>query len=138
MSAAVDAAIERAKVSEGFRQYPYRDTEGYLTIGYGCCLDSGWDQNLALEVLRYQMAAAEQQIVNEPWYADLNAARQSVLTEMVFNLGFGNFIQFHRLLDALDRKNYADASNEMLNSKWASQVGARAQKLAQIMATGEP
>ena len=33
--------------------------------------------------------------------------------------------------------NYEEAAEEMLNSKWARQVGYRAQELAEQMRTGE-
>jgi lysozyme len=55
---------------------------------------------------------------------------------MAFNLG-GHLLTFRNSLSAIQRNNYAAAANEMLASKWANQVGQRAQHLANMMRTGK-
>jgi lysozyme len=56
---------------------------------------------------------------------------------MIFNLGLYGVLGFKRMLAALREKDYLKASKEMLDSKWAKQVGYRAKKLASIMALGK-
>jgi len=56
---------------------------------------------------------------------------------MAFNLGFNGLMQFKRMWKHLGRHDYPGAAKEMLNSKWAFQVGNRAIELAKIMRTGE-
>ena len=41
------------------------------------------------------------------------------------------------MISALESHDYSLAAKEMLNSKWAEQVGERATQLAHIIATGE-
>jgi len=58
---------------------------------------------------------------------------QGVLTEMVFNLGKKGVSKFNNFLKYIASNNFVQASNEMLHSEWASQVGNRANTLADII-----
>jgi len=58
---------------------------------------------------------------------------QGVLTEMVFNLGKKGVSKFNNFLKYIASNNFAQASKEMLHSEWASQVGNRANTLADII-----
>jgi lysozyme len=62
--------------------------------------------------------------------------RMRVLANMCFNLGIGKLLGFKNALGAMQRGSYAIAAAAMLNSAWAAQVGARAQRLAKAMETG--
>jgi lysozyme len=62
--------------------------------------------------------------------------RQRVLANMCFNLGISRLKGFVRMLSALRRKDFAAAAREMRSSKWAEQVGARAERLARLMEAG--
>jgi lysozyme len=41
------------------------------------------------------------------------------------------------MIQALDEGDYKEASIQMMDSRWASQVGARAERLRDMMETGE-
>ena len=56
---------------------------------------------------------------------------------MCFNMGIGSLAGFKNTLAMIQAGDYAGASENMLKSKWAVQVGNRATELAQIMKTGE-
>ena len=56
---------------------------------------------------------------------------------MMFNLGMPRLKGFVNMLSALEKGNWLDATDEMLNSKWAKQVGSRSSRLAEMMETGE-
>jgi lysozyme len=56
---------------------------------------------------------------------------------MVFNMGFSVFSQFRQTIAAINSGDYTKAAAGMLASRWAQQVGARAQRLAEQMAKGE-
>ena len=71
------------------------------------------------------------------WFNDLNDVRQEVLANMRFNLGLANLRKFKRMIAALERRDWVDASREMLDSKWATQVGNRAIRLSNAMRTGQ-
>jgi lysozyme len=70
-------------------------------------------------------------------YMDLDRIRQTVIANMVFNLGFNGLMQFKRMWKHLGTHDYPAAAKEMLDSKWARQVGNRAIELSKIMRTGE-
>jgi len=136
MSIPTDIALPRIKQAEGYRTRPYTDSVGVLTIGYGCALDTGWPEPFAAAVAKLQVEGAELECQSFDFWRDLDPMRQSVVLEMVFNLGMSKFQQFHHVIDAIKKKDYATAAKEMLNSLWAKQVKGRAVRLAHIMETG--
>ena len=71
------------------------------------------------------------------WYDGLNEPRKAVIVSMIFNLGFPRFNKFVNTIGFLEDGLWEEASEEMLNSKWAHQVGNRAIMLSRQMATGE-
>jgi lysozyme len=46
-------------------------------------------------------------------------------------------LAFDKTLALVEAGNYDEAATEMLNSRWATQVGARATRLSQQMRTGQ-
>ena len=56
---------------------------------------------------------------------------------LAFNLGISGLLKFKKMLAALLQLDYSMAASEMLDSKWAEQVGSRADDLAKQMRTGE-
>ena len=79
---------------------------------------------------------AIRQLKTLKFWPDLTENRQMVLIDMVFNLGWTRFLGFKKMLQAIADKKYNGASTEMLNSKWHDDVGARAERLAQMMRQG--
>ncbi len=132
--------VERIKKHEGFRANPYRCTAGKLTIGYGRNLeDKGISRNEAAALLMADInEAAEQLEKHIPNVLERiqGKARKEVLVEMVFNMGIGGVMKFRKMLGALVKQDYDKAAAEMLDSRWASQVGQRAVTLANIMRNG--
>jgi lysozyme len=59
-----------------------------------------------------------------------------VLVNMAFNLGPTRLKGFKKFIAAFDAKDWDGAVIEMLDSKWAKQVGARAIRLAKMVRTG--
>lgn len=62
--------------------------------------------------------------------------RQDVIVNMAFNLGVHKLLGFHNLLAALKSEDYDTAAAEMLDSAWALELPARADRLARQMRTG--
>ena len=52
---------------------------------------------------------------------------------MAFNLGVGGLLAFTKMFAALQERDWDRAAAEMLDSRWARQVGDRAVRLAQQM-----
>src|ERR1051326_6502744 len=124
---------------EGIRLRPYKDTAGKLTIGVGRNLDDvGISNAEAFYLLDNDIAKAQQNLrARLPWLASLDYSRQCVLFNMCFNLGVDKLMEFHNTLDAIADGRYGDAADDILESKWATQVGPRAQRLANQMRTGD-
>ena len=130
---------EQLKVHEGLRLKPYKDTAGKWTIGIGRNLeDKGITEQEALFMLNNDVDYFYDKIKKEiNWFWALDDARQNVLVNMAFNLGVSGLLTFKNTLRLISVGHYYEAAEEMLNSKWANQVGYRAEELAEQMRTGE-
>jgi lysozyme len=130
--------IEQVKRDEGFRQYPYADSVGVQTIGYGRNLqDVGIRESEAAELLINDLSAAWddcQRLI--PCFKDLDDARKAALVNMAFNLGISRLAGFRGMLAALAVDDWETAAREALDSRWAKQVGARALRLSEQIRTG--
>lgn len=126
----------------------YACPAGRLTIGYGHNLDDNPVPGLSgashisdeeAETLLRQdcIAIASRLDAVIPWWRNLSAPRQAVLLNMAFNIGVRGLLRFVRMLEAVQREDWERARAEMLNSRWARQVGRRAPELAAQMLTGE-
>lgn len=129
------------KTDEGFRGVMYRDSEGYFTIGYGRLLEPSRGGGISKDEAEYLLAndlrTAERLCEGMEPYLELSPVRQAVLINMCFNLGAAGLSQFRRFFGALIQQDYEHAASEMLNSRWAGQVGPRAVRLAEQMKTGQ-
>lgn len=124
---------------EGIRLKPYLDSVGKLTIGVGRNLDDvGISEDEALDMLRediFQARKIVDALVPNAWA--LSEARRDALINMAFNLGGPRFSSFKKMIAAVNRQDFDEAARQALDSKWASQVGARAHELATMLKTGE-
>jgi lysozyme len=123
---------------EGVRLKPYVDTVGKTTIGVGRNLtDVGITRDEAEALLEHDIIRTVAGLNGAlPWWTDLDPVRQRVLINMGFNLGIRGLLTFQNTLRAVREGRWQDAHDGMLASKWARQVGARAQRLAEMMLTG--
>lgn len=122
---------------EGLRLKPYIDTVGKLSIGVGRNLDDvGISEAEALHLLRNDIETHTRELGRFPWFAGLNDTRRAVIIDMHFNLGATRFNGFSKMINALERGDYISAAGEMLNSRWAAQVGNRARELSTMMMRG--
>ena len=123
---------------EGMRLYPYRCTAGKLTIRVGRNLDDvGITESEASLLLHNDITRAVEatrKIVHD--FDSLDDTRKRVLVNMCFNLGPWGLRNIRKMLDAVKEPDYSRAADEMLNSKWAHQVGVRAIRLADMMRDG--
>jgi lysozyme len=131
--------IEQVKRHEGFRSKVYQCSAGKNTIGYGRNLDDvGITVEEAEDLLYSDLLNARIEVSSRIKPAKkLVGARFDVLVNMAFNLGISRLLLFKRMIAAIEKGDYEAASDEMLSSKWARQVGSRAVELSIQMQTGE-
>lgn len=130
--------FEQLVRDEGIRLFPYRDSVGKLTIGVGRNLeDVGISQSEAMHLLNNDVERTIWELEKKlPWFSALEEVRRMVLVNMGFNMGVGGLLEFAKTLSLVRNGQHALAAEEMLDSKWARQVGARALRLAEQMSTG--
>lgn len=153
MNEPIGADLER---DEGYRATPYLDTQGIYTIGIGrnleACPLTGAEWKALLDagqiavsvtklgaerLLSNGIAIAQSQCAQAfSWWPQLDDVRRDVLTNMAFNLGMQRLVGFRNMLAAIKAGNYEIAAEELMDSRYATQVGARAQRLATMLRTG--
>ena len=135
----IDRLITQLKVHEGVRSKVYLDTEGIETIGVGRNLrDRGLSDDEIELMLANDIRDFQEEVESAfPWWSDMDDVRQRVVVDMAFNMGLGSLSKFVNTLAHIENGRYEEASVEMLDSKWARQVGDRAHVLSGMMKTGE-
>lgn len=145
--------IAELRRDEGERLKAYKDTVGKWTIGVGRNLDdvgtAPLDRTVAdvkakgitgdetSQMLAHDLDRVDGDLDKRlPWWRDLDPVRQRVLVNMCFNLGIGGLCGFVNTLAMIRTHRYTEASSNMLQSKWARQVGQRATRLSNMMRTG--
>lgn len=131
---------EMLKCEEDYRQFPYRCPAGRLTVGYGRNLEArGVTEFESNFMLSEDMNFYRRQAVEAfAWFNLIDVVRQDVIVAMAFQMGIDGVKEFAKMIEALRFNNYAEASREMLDSKWArEQTPSRASRMAEIMLTGK-
>lgn len=158
-----ESTWDRAKLEaeltldEGKRLKGYRDSVGKWSIGIGRNLDdvgtapltrtnadvlaNGINEVECDQLFDYDIRRTEKDLDRQlPWWRTLDPVRQRVMLNMCFNMGIGNaqhgLCSFVNTLGMIQRGEYSRAADAMLNSKWAREVGVRAQRLANMMRNG--
>ena len=135
------AMKQELRRDEGFVPHAYQDHLGFWTIGIGRLIDKrkggGITEDEALDLLDRDIERFEQELdAKLTWWRTLDDVRQRVILNMAFNLGVNGLLGFKNTLAAVKGERWEDAARGMLNSKWAGQVGDRADRLAKMMRTG--
>lgn len=139
----LDKLRSELKRDEGIRLRAYVCSAGHRTIGYGHNLSARGLDHLKACTLEQAKAWLEQDMIQAtkvvkklfPSFNDLSDARQRVLVNMAFVLEW-KLNEFNMLKLAVARRDWVWASGEILDSSFARQTGARAQRLAQMMREG--
>lgn len=123
---------------EGYRQHPYRDSKGILTIGIGFNLEAdGLSLDESRLVLKYRLWKRYLALITAlPWVKYLDDARQGVLLNMAYNMGVTDVLTFRTLLPLIQAGQWDKAADDMASTEWHKEVGARAVRLEQQMRTG--
>ena len=154
-----DELVKMIAIHEGIVLSVYQDHLGINTVGIGRNLDDRgitdgellfmnktiddiYDNGLTQEEAYYlcmnDIAIVEKELLaSKPIVNRLNAVRQMILIDMAFNMGVPRLMQFKNMWLAIEKVNYLLACEEMIDSRWAGQVGSRAMKLSVAMKNGE-
>ena len=132
-----DEIKEMIQIHEGYRPYVYYDSLGFPTAGYGHAFlpNSPISHNVAVALFEDDFCRAKKDY--NKLKLDIDPVRRGVVLDMLFNLGLTRFRGFQKTIDALKKGNYEVAADEMLHSKWASQVRGRADHLVKMMREGK-
>lgn len=127
---------------EGRRASVYPDSLGFLTIGVGHLVDARKGGKLPEPIidalLDYDIDAQRAELVAElPGLAELDEVRIAALVDMEFSLEYEGLKHWPLLMLAIHKRDWEEAARQVLNSKWAAQVGKRAQQIADMLRTGQ-
>jgi len=133
-----DKTLKLLRLHEGVRYLPYYCSAGYLTIGVGHNLDSKPISDKAVnQILHDDLSDVLRKVEKLSFWNELNDIRKHVIIDMCFNLGYSGMMKFKKMIVAITEHDYKQASIEMLDSKWARQVGKRAERLSDMMESGD-
>ena len=130
---------------EGFEYEIYLDHLGYETLGvghlitkkdeeYGKPVGTPISEDRIKECLDNDINIVCQELdMKEPWWRSLDDNRQRIVANMCFNLGHPRLSKFKNFIHAMQVSNWELAAEEMMDSKWATQVGDRAKRLRDRM-----
>ena len=139
----IEKLAAQLRRDEGVKATAYQDHMGFWTIGVGRLIDSrkpgaGLRPDEIDYLLRNDIEDRVQALTKAlPWSDRLDEARRGVLINMAFQLGTAGLLGFKSTLALIAAGKYAEAAEQMLKSKWATQTPARAKRLAEQMKTGE-
>ena len=136
---------DQLEIDEGVVYEIYNDHLGYPTFGIGHLItasDPQYDSPLGTRVDVSRVAEAFEQDVQTvlsectvlyPDFDDLPEEVQQIIANMMFNLGRPRLSKFRGMKAGVDDQNWQRAADEMVDSRWYRQVGARAERLVERM-----
>ena len=141
----VEKLREQLKIDEGCVYEIYNDHLGYATFGIGHLVRPDDPENgspVGTKVSEDRVADAfddDIEIVLSdcnklyPDFEDLPEEVQQIIANMMFNLGRPRLSKFVGMKRGVDAKDWNSAADEMVDSRWYRQVGARAERLVDRM-----
>jgi len=128
------------KRHEGVETHCYKDHVGLETIGVGRCIAEG-SLGLSDDEIDYLLDNDIVRCIKEltrslPWFSSLDEVRKEALIDLCFNLGLTRLLGFKKALAAVEVSDWDTAKVELLDSRWATQVGNRAQEIAEMIRSG--
>ncbi len=137
----IDKLREELTFDEGCIDKIYLDHLNYPTFGIGHLIletDPEHGQEVGTPVSEERIKECFEKDIqnvfedldrNMPWWRDLPSDLILVMANMSFNLGINRLMKFKNFLSAMQNNDWDKAAVEMLDSRWAIQVGPRAIRL---------
>lgn len=141
----IDSLRDQLKIDEGVVYKIYNDHLGYPTFGIGHLIrDEDPEHGEPLDT------PVSEERVNEAFDADVEIVLtdckilyddfddlpedcQEIIANMVFNMGRPRLSKFKGMKAGVDARDWNRAADEMVDSRWYRQVGARAERLVERM-----
>ena len=141
----IDQLRETLKVDEGVKNEIYLDHLGLPTCGIGHLITED-DPEHGLEVGTHiddervnelfdqdvQITLGECRLLYND-FDDLPEEAQQIIANMMFNMGRPRLSRFHKMKQAVDGRDWIEAGNQMMDSRWYKQVTTRADRLVTRM-----
>ena len=141
----VDKLREELEIDEGVRYHVYLDHLGYPTFGIGHLAIEGDPEypgeegepvspDRVVEAFESDLKTVLSDC--NKLYSDfhyLPEEAQQIIANMMFNLGRPRLSKFVGMKRGVDAKDWNNAADEMVDSRWYRQVGARADRLVNRM-----
>ena len=120
---------------EGSESVVYNCTGGYATIGVGHNLETKPLSQAAIDQILTDdindaVTECERAIIG---FSGFPPTVQEALVNMAFNLGITGLLRFTNTLAYLEDHKWLAAADEMLDSRWADQVGNRAIEISNMV-----
>ena len=137
----VDKLREQLKIDEGVKYEIYNDHLGYPTFGIGHLVteqDEEYGKPTGTPVSEQRvndvfdndvaiyMSEAKKVFPNLDQLPD---EAQQVIVNMTFNMGAPRLAKFKKFIAGVNNSDWNTAAVEMMDSRWAKQVGNRAERL---------
>ena len=134
----IEKVKARLREKEGLMLKPYKCPTGHLTIGYGRNLEA---RGISIKDAEFMLAEDVAAAIGDlrrvlPKFETYSEERQVALIDMMFNLGVGAFLEFVRMIAAIEAGDWEEAARQVLASKYAKQVGPRAVEVSQMLKGG--
>ena len=137
----IDQLRDTLKIDEGVKYEIYNDHLGYPTFGIGHLVvesDEEHGKPVGTPVSEDRVNSVFEKdvaiMIDEakkifPNLDELPEEAQQVIVNMTFNMGRPRLSQFKKFIAGVNAGDWNKAAVEMMDSRWAKQVGARAKRL---------
>jgi len=137
----IEKLRKQLEIDEGVELKIYLDSKNLATCGIGHLIikgDEEWNKPIGTPITRSRVEALFvkdiQSVINDckklfTNFEELEEEIKQIIANMMFNMGLTRLSKFVKLIAAIKAKNFKEAANQMANSNWAKQVGARATRL---------
>ena len=137
----IDQLREELERDEGCVYQIYNDHLGYPTFGIGHLVtghdkEHGWSVGTDVEEDRVREVFEQdvQTVLSDceilyPDFYDLPEEAQLIIANMMFNMGLTRLSKFKGMKRGVDSRNWEEAADEMVDSRWYHQVTNRANRL---------
>ena len=132
--------IAQLKRHEGVRSHAYKCSANMITVAVGRNIDENGGLGLSVDEIEYllenDIKRCKQELISFPWFAEIDSVRQDALVNLCFNLGMTRLLGFKNALTAMSVGDYDKAADKFMDSRWAEQVGSRADEVCEMIRTG--